>query len=54
MDKRVPGAGLPQAAIDAANKVCTDEAEQLRGELPKLAMLMDEAESDVLAFMSFL
>jgi len=28
-------------------------ADQLREKFPKLALLMDEAESDVLAFMSF-
>ena len=38
---------------DAARKQWRNVADQLRAKLPKLAALLDEAEVDVLAFMSF-
>jgi putative transposase len=42
-----------QATPDAAGKQWRQVADQLRAKLPKLAALLDEAEVDVLAFMSF-
>ena len=42
-----------QGSADAAGKQWRNVADQLRAKLPKLAALLDEAEVDVLAFMSF-
>ena len=42
-----------QGSPDAAGKQWRNVADQLRAKLPKLATLLDEAEVDVLAFMSF-
>jgi putative transposase len=42
-----------QGSPDAARKQWRHVADQLRANLPKLAALLDEAEVDVLAFMSF-
>jgi putative transposase len=42
-----------QLTPDAAGKQWRQVADQLRAKLPKLAALLDEAEVDVLAFMSF-
>ena len=42
-----------QSSPDAAGKQWRHVADQLRAKLPKLAVLLDEAEVDVLAFMSF-
>jgi putative transposase len=42
-----------QGSSDAAGKQWRHVADQLRSKLPKLAALLDEAEVDVLAFMSF-
>jgi putative transposase len=42
-----------QGSTDAAGKQWRNVADQLRAKLPKLAALLDEAEVDVLAFMSF-
>ena len=42
-----------QDSADAARSQWRSVAEQLRGKFPKLGMLMDEAENDVLAFMTF-
>jgi putative transposase len=42
-----------QGSPDAAGKQWRNVADQLRAKLPKLAALLDEAEVDVLAFMSF-
>jgi len=42
-----------QGSPDAAGKQWRHVADQLRAKLPKLAVLLDEAEVDVLAFMTF-
>jgi putative transposase len=42
-----------QGSAEAAGKQWRNVADQLRAKLPKLAALLDEAEVDVLAFMSF-
>ena len=42
-----------QASADVAGRQWRQVADQLRSKLPKLAALLDEAEVDVLAFMSF-
>jgi putative transposase len=42
-----------QGSADAASKQWRQVADQLRAKLPKLAALLDEAELDVLAFMTF-
>ena len=42
-----------QDDADAASKQWRQMADQLRPKVPKLAALMDEAEADVLAFMTF-
>jgi putative transposase len=42
-----------QGSTDAAGKQWRNVADQLPAKLPKLAALLDEAEVDVLAFMSF-
>ena len=42
-----------QSSPDAAGKQWRQVADQLRAKLPKLAALLDEAELDVLAFMTF-
>jgi transposase-like protein len=42
-----------QTTADAAGKQWRHVADQLRAKLPKLAALLDEAEVDVLAFMTF-
>ena len=42
-----------QGSPEAAGKQWRHVADQLRAKLPKLAVLLDEAEVDVLAFMSF-
>jgi putative transposase len=47
------GTVFVQDKAEAASKQWRAVADPLRGKLPKLAALMDEAEADVLAFMSF-
>jgi putative transposase len=42
-----------QGSADAAGKQWRNVADQLRAKLPRLAALLDEAEVDVLAFMTF-
>ncbi len=42
-----------QDSAEAAKTQCRKVADQLRPKLPKLAAFMDEAEDDVLAYMSF-
>ena len=42
-----------QESFESASQQWRAVADQLRGKFPKLAQLMDEAEADVLAFMSF-
>jgi len=42
-----------QESFESASQQWRAVADQLRGKFPKLAELMDEAEADVLAFMSF-
>ena len=42
-----------QGSADAAGKQWRQVADQLRAKLPKLAALLDEAEVDVLAFLTF-
>ncbi len=44
---------FPQDNQEAAIEQWRSVADQLRSKFPKFATLMDEAESDVLAFMSF-
>lgn len=52
VDRRVPGAGLPQGAIDAANKVRTDEARARAVLLPNFGRL-NEVQQAVLISMCF-
>ncbi len=47
------GAVFVQDSADAAGAQWRSVADQLRDKLPKLGTLMDEAENDVLAFMTF-
>ncbi|MFT3719636.1 transposase [Pseudorhodoferax sp.] len=47
------GTVFVQDSADAARTQWRSVAEQLSGKFPKLAALMDEAENDVLAFMTF-
>jgi putative transposase len=47
------GTTFVQEDADAASKQWRQVADQLRPKVPKLAAFMDEAEADVLAFMSF-
>ena len=47
------GTAFAQDDAEAARKQWRKVADQLRPKCPKLAALMDEAEADVLAFMSF-
>jgi putative transposase len=47
------GTAFVQDDAEAASKQRRQVADQLRPKVPKLAALMDEAEADVLAFMSF-
>jgi putative transposase len=47
------GTVFVQESADAAQQQWRSVADQLRGKLPKLGTLMDEAEHDVLAFMTF-
>ncbi len=47
------GTAFVQEDADAASKQWRQVADQLRPKVPKLAAFMDEAEADVLAFMSF-
>ena len=47
------GTAFAEADADAARKQWRDVADQLRPRVPKLAVLMDTAETDVLAFMAF-
>src|SRR5204863_3007865 len=47
------GTAFVQEDADAARMQWRQVADQLRPKVPKLAALMDEAEADVLAFMSF-
>lgn len=47
------GTAFVQEDADAATVQWRQVADQLRPKVPKLAALMDEAEADVLAFMSF-
>ncbi|MDA9419084.1 hypothetical protein XH81_30040 [Bradyrhizobium sp. CCBAU 25360] len=44
---------LAQDDAEAARAQCRKVADQLRPKLPKLSAFMDEAEPDVLAYMSF-
>jgi transposase-like protein len=47
------GTAFAEADADAARKQWRSVADQLRPRVPKLAALMDSAEADVLAFMTF-
>ena len=47
------GTAFAQDSADAAKTQWRKVADQLRPKLPKLAVLMDEAETDVLAYMTF-
>jgi putative transposase len=47
------GTSFVQDDAEAASKQLRQVADQLRPKVPKLAAFMDEAEADVLAFMSF-
>src|ERR1700720_2526745 len=47
------GTAFAQDDADAARKQWRQVADQLRSRVPKLAALMDEAETDVLAYMGF-
>ena len=47
------GTVFVQESADAARTQWRSVADQLRGKFPKLGILMDEAENDVLAFMTF-
>ena len=47
------GTAFVQDDIDTAQTQWRQVADQLRPKVPKLAAIMDEAEADVLAFMSF-
>lgn len=47
------GTAFVQDDAEAATKQWRQVADQLRPKVPKLAALMDEAEADVLAFMTF-
>ncbi len=47
------GTVFVQDSADSAGSQWRSVADQLRGKLPKLGALMDEAEHDVLAFMTF-
>ncbi len=47
------GTAFAEADADAARRQWRSVADQLRSRVPKLAALMDSAEADVLAFMSF-
>ena len=47
------GTVFVQDSADAARSQWRSVADQLRGKFPKLGALMDEAENDVLAFMTF-
>ena len=47
------GTAFAQDDAEAASKQWRQVADQLRPKVPKLAALMDEAEADVLAFMTF-
>jgi len=47
------GTAFVQDDAEAASKQWRTVADQLRPKVPKLAAFMDEAEVDVLAFMSF-
>jgi putative transposase len=47
------GTVFVQESADAARTQWRSVADQLRGKFPKLGVLMDEAENDVLAFMTF-
>jgi putative transposase len=47
------GTAFVQEDAEAASKQWRQVADQLRPKVPKLAAIMDEAEADVLAFMSF-
>jgi len=47
------GTVFVQDSADAARTQWRSVADQLRGKFPKLGILMDEAENDVLAFMTF-
>ena len=47
------GTAFAEADADAARKQWREVADQLRPRVPKLAALMDSAEADVLAFMTF-
>src|SRR6476619_7308159 len=47
------GTAFVQDDAEAASKQWCQVADQLRPKMPKLAAFMDEAEADVLAFMSF-
>ena len=43
-----------QDTAEAARQQWRQVADQLRAKVPKLAVMMDEAEEDVLAYMTFL
>ena len=54
MSPAIPRAGLTGSRPhEAASEQWRTVADQLRDEFPKLAVLMDESETDVLAFMQF-
>jgi len=47
------GTAFAQETAEAASQQWRSVADQMRPKLPKLAVLMDEAEPDVLAYMAF-
>jgi transposase-like protein len=47
------GTAFAQETAEAASQQWRSVADQMRPKLPKLAVLMDEAEPDVLAYMTF-
>ena len=56
MGARASGKELRRRSVaqdEAASKQWRQVGDQLRPKVPKLAALMDEAETDMLAFMSF-
>ena len=49
----IVGTSFAQEDADSAKAQMAPGSDQLRPKVPKLAVLMDEAEHDVLAYMSF-
>ena len=47
------GTGFVQDSADAARAQLRSVADQVRSKFPKLGRLMDDAENDVLAFLTF-